>query len=281
MGQRSVRVFWKAARVKDALGNLARSPAGVRAQLTVPLARLVAERDPASRPLRRALATTVAGHVPAAERDWIERIEVRRERLGADQSDIGPPFDPGAEGKKGLFSGGGEATVAGAATMMSLSRPWCVLLMRLVRELRPSSVLELGSGFGVSAAYQAAALRMNGAGRLTTLEGSEPMAAHARGTLDSLGFEETRVRVGPIAETLPEEVERARPIDFAFVDAEHQASATLQHFRALLPGLASPALLVFDDVNWSEMTPAFAEIRRHPRVASSLTVGRLGLTVIR
>ena len=44
--------------------------------------------------------------------------------------------------------------------------------MRLVRELRPHSCLELGTGVGVSAGYQAAAMELNGVGRLLTLDGS-------------------------------------------------------------------------------------------------------------
>ena len=273
--------FWQALQVNAVLGNLRRSPLGVRALLSAPLARLATERDPAARPLRRALATTMAGRIPAAERAWIRRIEARRAELGTDAAATGPAFDPGTEGRDGLFSRGGRTTVSSAATMMSLSPPWCTLLMRMVRELRPSNCLELGSGFGVSAAYQAAALELNGAGTLTTLEGSESMAAHARATLDSLGLGETGLRVGAIAQTLPAEVDPARPVDYAFIDAEHQAAATLEHFDTLLPGLADGAVLVFDDVNWDEMKPAFAAIGRHERVAVALAVGRLGLALIR
>jgi predicted O-methyltransferase YrrM len=267
--------------VNAALGNLLRSPAGVRAQLSVPLARLATARGPAASPVRRAVATTVAGRVPPAERAWAERIEARRRALAADAAPSAGAYDPGTSGSEGLFSGGGETTVASAATMMSLRPQWCLLLMRIVRELRPASCLELGAGFGVSAAYQAAALRLNGGGSLTTLEGSEAMAEHARKTFGSLGLEEARVRVGPIAATLPEEVERARPVDFAFVDAEHQASATLEAFHALLPGLAGGAVLVFDDVRWEEMRTAFGRIGAHERVASALAAGRLGLALMR
>ena len=274
--------LWKAAQVNAALGNLMRSPLGVRAQLSPSLARLTAARDPATRPLRRALATTMANRVPAAERAWIERIEARRESLAADDESTGGAFDPGTKGRDGLFSGGDETTtVAAAATMLSLSRPWCTFLMRMIRELRPASCLELGSGFGVSAAYQAAALELNGAGRLTTMEGAESMATHARETLDSLGLGSTGLVVGPLAETLPAEAERARPIDFAFIDAEHQAAATLEHFRTMAPALAAGAVLVFDDVNWDEMKPAFAEIGRDERVAASYAAGRLGLVLVR
>ncbi|HEX3688095.1 MAG TPA: class I SAM-dependent methyltransferase [Solirubrobacteraceae bacterium] len=39
-----------------------------------------------------------------------------------------------------------------------------------VRETRPERILELGSGYGVGAAYMAAALHENGSGRLTTVD---------------------------------------------------------------------------------------------------------------
>jgi predicted O-methyltransferase YrrM len=273
--------FWQAPPVNDALGTIVRSEFGVRAQLALPLARLGAMREPATRPLRRALATTLAGRLTAAEREWVDRIEARRGALGSHDEATDGPFDPGTVGREGGLSGGSGTTVAGAATMMSLSRPWCTLLMRLVRELGPASCLELGSGFGISGAYQAAALDMNGSGKLTTMEGSESIAAHARETLDSLGLGATGMTVGPIGETLPAQVERSKPIDFAFVDAEHQAAATLEHFRTMVPALATGGVLVFDDVNWDEMRPAFDEISSHERVAVSVPAGRLGLILIR
>ena len=268
--------------MNSSMDDLRRSSLAIRAQLAVPFARLAVARDPATKPLRRALAATIAGRVSAAERVWIERIEARRASLGSDEGSTGPVFDPGTEGKKGIFSTDRtDTTIAAAATMMSLSPPWCVFVMRLVRELEPASCLELGSGFGISAAYEAAALRLNGKGTLTTMEGSESMAAHASETLNSLGLKEARLSVGPLADTLPEEVERSRPIDFAFIDAEHQADATLAHFHALLPGAAEGAVLVFDDVNWDEMSAAYAEIGRHERVRASITAGRLGVTLLR
>src|SRR5918994_1178426 len=39
-----------------------------------------------------------------------------------------------------------------------------------VRSTRPSEILELGTSYGVSAAYMAAALEANGEGRITTVD---------------------------------------------------------------------------------------------------------------
>ena len=47
--------------------------------------------------------------------------------------------------------------------------------MRIVRELSPRACLELGAGYGISAAYQGAALELNGSGTLTTMERIEAL----------------------------------------------------------------------------------------------------------
>jgi len=65
---------------------------------------------------------------------------------------------------------------------------WGVFLFRLVRELKPKTVLELGANMGVSGAYIQSGLDLNGGpGRFTTIEGDPTLASIARETLDSLG----------------------------------------------------------------------------------------------
>jgi len=263
------------------LDQVRASPVGTRARMTTPLARLAATRDPAAVPLRRALRTTLFGQVRPAERRWIERIEARRRELLADRAPTGPAFDPGPTGPPGRFAmGHRETTVGVACEFMSLPPAWCVLLMRLVRELSPRSCLELGTGLGISAAYQAAALELNGSGTLTTLEGSAAWAEVADEGLSALGLGRATVRVGPIDERLAAELDGPEQLDLAFIDAEHQADATLDQFAAILPSLAPGAVVVVDDVDWPEMRRAHAVIGSDARVSTSVSVGRLGFSVI-
>ena len=170
--------------------------------------------------------------------------------------------------------------VGAASAMLSLPPAWCALLMRLVRELEPRSCLELGTGAGISTAYQAAALALNGSGTLQTLEGSPDWARRAGANLSALGLDDVGIVVGTITETLPAAVERGRPIDFAYIDAEHETEPAVAQFERILPGLSPGAVLVFDDVDWSQMRAAYERIRRHPRVAAAVGVGRLGLAVV-
>jgi predicted O-methyltransferase YrrM len=249
--------------------------------MTAPLARLTTKRDRATRALRRALRTTILGQLAPEERHWIERIESTRTELLADGAATGPPFDPGTEGPKGRFTIDDRPTTVGvAAGFMSLPPAWGLLLLRLVRELSPRSCLELGTAFGISTAFQAAALEMNGSGSLTTLEGSAEWAGRAEANLASLGLGRVSVRVGPISEALPRELAGSGRFDFAFIDAEHQVGATLQQFGAMLPALADGAVVVLDDVDWPDMRRAQAVIRDHERVSRSVSIGRFGVSVL-
>jgi predicted O-methyltransferase YrrM len=257
------------------------SSLGARARMAAALARL-SLAGPAARPLRRALRATLLGRLSSDERAWSERIEARRAQLIQTGAETGmPAFRQHASGGGEFEMSDPQTTLGFAAVVMSLTPEWCLLLMRLVRELAPRSCLELGTGFGISTAYQAAALTMNGSGRLTTLEGSAAWADLAIRGLAELDLQ-ARVsgRVGPLAETLAAEAERRAPVDFVFVDAEHEVQPTLEHFEAMLPHLAERAVLVFDDVDWPGVRAAHDRIAGHESVTESLRLGRLGVTVV-
>ena len=267
--------------VARAVGRARQSPVGARARMAAAAPRLALSGDRTGRAIARAVRDASLGRVDEGDRSWVERIEARRERLLAERGATGPAFDPGGSGPDGAFSMGQQQTTVGVASaFMSLQRAWCLLLFRLVRELRPRSCLELGTGFGISGSYLAAALERNGEGRLTTLEGSEDWARHA---LE--GFRELRLaelvdlRVGPIAESLLDLPDAAGSFDLAFIDAEHQAEATLEEFDAVARLLTPGAVVVIDDVNWEPVRRAFDRLGGDERVSLAVAVGRLGLIV--
>ena len=252
-----------------------------RALMGVSVPRVAARRDRGSRALARALRTTALGRIPAQERSWATRIEARRRELALGDALVRPSFvdrTPAAQRDEDP-----SILLAGASRWISLTPLWCTFLMRLVRELRPRSCLELGTGFGLSALYQAAALELNRAGTLTTLEGAPDYAAIAEQGFSVLGLDQrVALEVGPITETLGRVAARAAPIDFAFVDADHTEEATMEQFDAMLPHLSAAAVLVIDDVSWERggMTRAWREIGRHARVSLALDLRRIGVAVV-
>jgi predicted O-methyltransferase YrrM len=172
-------------------------------------------------------------------------------------------------------------TVGTVSPRASVWPTWGLFLMRLVRELRPRSCLEVGTGYGLSGCYQAAALALNGEGRIVTLEGASARARIADQGFAALGLGRVEAIVGPLHDTLPGAARRAAPVDYAFVDAGHGEAETLEHFRTLAPHLEGRAVVVFDDIRWSDgMRRAWAQISRHPAVTAAIDVHRMGVCVV-
>ncbi len=242
-----------------------------------PLTRLAVAREPRAQQLRRALRSTLLGRVPPAERAWADRIEAHREALFALADPSGMPCVDAAGGHS---IGSPETTVGVASAFLSLPAPWCRLLMRLIAEMAPRSCLELGTGFGISTAYLAAALELNGRGQLTTLDGSREYARRAADGLEQLGLRRVKLAVGPIAETLISEGERRAPVDFVFIDAEHQTLPTIEHFERVRPHLAENAVVAFDDADWLPVRRAVEQIRGRSGIAGWLMAGRFAFVIV-
>jgi predicted O-methyltransferase YrrM len=236
---------------------------------------------PGSRSLARALAGAALLRGSQAERTWVDRIEARRAELAAEHARTDAVFSEGPERGGARWAELRRAVpLAEACGVISVPPVWGRLLMRLIAVRRPRVCVELGTGFGVSAAFGAAALELNGAGRLVTFEGGESWARVAREGADRLGLGRLEVRVGPLSQTLEPALEELGPVEFAFVDAEHTKESTLAYFAALAPRLAPAAVVVFDDIDFDQpMWEAWTEIRADPRVAVAVSLGRMGLIV--
>jgi predicted O-methyltransferase YrrM len=267
--------------VASALDNARRSPTAARARMAVFAMRLAASRARVDRAVARALTTTAFDRIPGEEREWIERIESRRRDLISQHVVTQPIFDPGTPGPKGDLQVMYEpVSLHLASQLMSLPRMWCILLMRLIRELVPQACLELGTAFGISGAYLAAALESNAAGRLTTMEGAREWAAIAERGFEDLGLSRVETVVGPISETF-DKAAAGGPFDYVFVDAEHSEEAIQEYFRTILPHLAPSAVIVFDDIDFSEgMWRAWRVVASHERVSRAMGLGRMGIAVL-
>lgn len=259
-------------------------------------ARLLAARWRVARALRgaegdaervlRAVDAAVRGRAAPDERAWMERIEaLRGSLLRADEPltlvDYGAG-DPGLALTPDAMYAGRTVTRTVAEVCRGSKPPlWARVLFHLVREFRPASCVELGTNLGVSAAYQSAALRLNGRGRLATLEGAEPVAERARRNLEGLGLGGVATVVtGRFQDTLADVLRRMEPVDYAFVDGHHDEQAALRYFHEMHPYLAEGAVVVFDDVAWSAgMRRAWSALRADARVRTSVDLGAVGVCV--
>lgn len=252
------------------------------------LYRLGRERDRVAGSIVHVLKSALRHASTSEERAWFERIEHLRAEMNASATritwmDYGAG-SPGSRRAPETMRAGIKVTRALGefCTVASKSPLWCSLLFRFVRTLRPTSCIEMGTAVGISAAYQAAALTLNGRGTFTTLEGAASLADIARDNLRRLGLGMVEVVVGRFEDTLDDVLERRQPVDYVFVDGHHDRQATLAYFEQTIPFLAETAFLLFDDIAWSDgMKEAWSAIARDERVGLAVDLGAVGLCVLR
>lgn len=242
------------------------------------LPRLVGRTGHSLTALRGAARATTLGRITAEEEAWLSRIDAWRDALGSERR-VAELLHVA-----GTHPGGPEHPphhLASALPWWSVPRIWGRFLMRFVRQLGPRSGLELGTGFGISGAYQAAALELTGVGRLTTMDVAGEWAAIAERGFSELGLAgRVELRRGSIDETLDSVLRDVSPIDYAFLDADHTREATIKHFDAVLPALAPGAAVVVDDILWSdEMRRAWDTIKARQGVSAAVHLGRMGVVV--
>ncbi len=223
--------------------------------------------SPLAGSITSALRRSLEHRFDAADREWFRRIEaVRREMEASDE----------------LIEGWvGPTPIRRSCRRGSKTPFWGQLLYSLVREIRPGAALELGSNVGISAMYQAAAQARVGSGRLVTLEGAPGPAAVAARNLAGLGLESASVVPGRFHDTLDSVLHELAPVDYAFIDGHHDEEATLGYFETLAPKLSPGAVLVFDDIAWSDgMRRAWRAIRRTPGVTLVVDLHSVGICVV-
>lgn len=200
--------------------------------------------------------------IPPAEQGWIDRIEARREQLLGTTDMLGK-----------------DTTVAEVTGRASKGQPHAQMLLRLVRATRARKIVELGTCVGISGSYLAAGLRLNGGGRLITLEGSAARCSVASESFAEVGLDDlVEVRAGIFADTYPGALEAAAPIDFLYIDGHHREEPTIAYFNSAVPHLAPGALVLFDDIRWSdEMKRAWQTVRAFPGLAYDIDLGGMGL----
>lgn len=251
------------------------------------ISRLYGEVDWGSRLIASALMGALQNDAISEEKVWIDKIESLREELNSSTSEVSI-VDYGA-GKPGLnltdeeMYQGRVITSSVGDICRTGSKPyfWSFLLFRLIREFRPSVCLELGTCLGISASFQAAALKLNQAGKIVTLEGAELLASLAQRNFQSLGLDNVSIVIGRFQDTLDGVLNEHAPLDYAFIDGHHDEKATMTYFEQIFPFLSDKAIIVFDDISWSEgMKRVWKGIEMDERVKISVDLRHVGICII-
>lgn len=131
------------------------------------------------------------------------------------------------------------------------------LLYALTRAIRPETVVEFGTSYGISALYLAAAVTDNGTGRVVTTELSQKKIAAARANLDEAGVgDAVTILFGDALETL---AEVPGPIGLVLLDG--WKNLYMPVLRLLEPRLAPGALVAADDTSFPRVAEYLDYVR--------------------
>jgi predicted O-methyltransferase YrrM len=144
------------------------------------------------------------------------------------------------------------------AIYMPISEQGGRLLYSLVRAIRPATVVEFGTSFGISTIHLAAGLTDVGAGQVLTTELSSAKITAAGTNLAEAGLDQVVTIIGGDARDTLADV--PGPIGLVFLDG--WKDLCLPVLRLLEPRLASGALVVADDAE------------NHPNMADYLSYVR-------
>ncbi|MDP1623500.1 MAG: class I SAM-dependent methyltransferase [Bacteroidales bacterium] len=161
----------------------------------------------------------------------------------------------------------------------SVSRKNGEFLFRLIRQYKPSSILELGTSLGISAMYFGLAAPES---KIITIEGCIDSANLARENFEKTGLKNIQVLTGDFKDKLSEALVEMPSPDLVFFDGNHKLEPTLTYFEQCLPHIHPGTIFIFDDIHWSAgMEEAWNVIRKHPQVKVSIDIYHMGIVFFR
>ena len=158
-------------------------------------------------------------------------------------------------------------------------KKYAKLLFRIVKYYQPKTIVELGTSFGITTCYIAAA---NKDSEVYTFEGSKNTAAIAGEIFKKLQLHNVKIIQENFDDTLSQFLEKSNTIDFVFVDGNHKKIPTLNYFNQLLNHSTELSILIFDDIHWSkEMEEAWKEIQQHQQVTLTIDLFFIGIVFLK
>ena len=221
--------------------------------------------------IAQAFLKTSKGEYTSDEKQLFETLNQFRSELYADHRKIS--FEE--------IGSSAEMTIAEVARRAASPEIWVRFFYQLSKTNIVNNVLEIGTNLGVSGQYFIKGLEDKKNTKFITLEGVKGLCEIASSRFDTLSSQDRfEVIHGLYDKTLPEVVKSKTRFDLVFIDGNHQYEATLNYFEMLKDNLADKAMVIFDDIHWSEgMRRAWREICEQKGIVFSINFFKLGMVV--
>jgi predicted O-methyltransferase YrrM len=157
----------------------------------------------------------------------------------------------------------------------SINSKYGRLLSRLVQSIKPSTIIELGTGAGFSTMYMAEAYDHC---KIFSIESCTEIAGLASRNINNLGLKNTEIITGSFSDVLPVLLPRIEHPLFIFIDGDHNGEHLLGYFKTILPFTDENTVFVLDDIRWSiSMEKAWKQIIKRQEVSVSIDLFRMGI----
>lgn len=153
------------------------------------------------------------------------------------------------------------------------------LLYRIANNLKPKSIIELGTSLGISTMYLASE---NRDAKVISIEGDENLSNLASANFNKIGLTNVSIINGDFDLQLPSVLSNIDKLGLVFIDGNHSEEATLRYFKLFSAKADNDTLIIFDDIRWSDgMEKAWDTICNDSNVSISIDLFNCGLVFFR
>lgn len=209
--------------------------------------------------------------------DEIEKIreEIKEANLKVEYLDFGAGTPTSNKSQEEMYEGSESCKFTKDLCSIGLKGDWAKLLYKLVKENKPKVILELGTCCGFSSIYMSKASIES---KIYTIEGAKEVAKIAKQNIQKANATNINQIVGRFQDVLKPLLDEVKKVNFAFIDGHHDIVATIEYYNIIKPYLSKEAIVIFDDINWSEgMKEAWQEILKDSDIKKYEDLGKLGV----
>lgn len=158
----------------------------------------------------------------------------------------------------------------------ALSKPFqCRFLARLVKWSDATSILELGTSLGISAAYMAI---VSEEGKIITIEGDPEIAKIAGQLFHELELKNISLVNQNFDDFIQKWADQLPSIDLLFIDGNHRSESLLKYYMAFRSRFHPKTIVMVDDIYWSgDMHAGWQQLITLPEVTQSVDCFHFGL----
>ncbi|MEX2427577.1 MAG: class I SAM-dependent methyltransferase [Bacteroidales bacterium] len=180
-------------------------------------------------------------------------------------------------GAGSLTTRGARRTIGSMVKHSSVTEKQGTLLYRLCSWYQPATVLEFGTGLGISTSYLASG---SGNAEIITIEGSPEKHKYAVHNFPGGISKKVDFRSGTFADHFEVMLNRAGERTIVFIDGDHRYQSTMDKVRAFLHRDLENIMVILDDIYWSdEMERAWKACFADPKVDISLDLFHFGILI--